>query len=130
MIEMTWGQVLNPELNDALNTVMRQPVEYKTALKILSLARELKDEQKKAHEMRGMLQDKYFAKEKNDKGDMILKEKAGMEEALAKAQMEFVETKFTVRSATLTDIELQTAKLSAVQLIALEPLIESKKGRA
>lgn len=126
MTELTWGQILNPDLNNALNRVMRQPVDYQTAFKILSISKELKSEQDKAQEMRSVIQDKLFDKIPDEKGEPILKPKAGKEEEVTKAQLDFTQTKYKLKSATIKSTELNGAKLSAMELLALEPLLADK----
>jgi hypothetical protein len=124
MIELTWGQILNSDLNNAFNKIMRQSVEFHTALKILSISKEIKAEQDKAQEMRSFLQEKYFDRVTREDGLIELKEKLGKEEELKKAQEEFAQTRFKLKSATIRQADLAKAELSALEVLALEPVME------
>lgn len=125
MTELTWGQILNPELNNALNKVMRQSLDYHTALKILSLSKELSAEQKKAQDMRSILQGKFYDKTQDPSGDQTLTVKPGKDAELAETQLAFANTTFKVKSAFLKGDDLARTHISALELMALEPLIEA-----
>jgi len=123
MAELTWGQILGVELNNALNKAMRSQVDLKVAVKMISIAKELKSEQDKANKMREILQDRFFDKVAHPDGRVDMKEKPGKEEEIKKAQEEFAATSFKMKSAKLSTDELTNAGLAPIELMALEPIL-------
>lgn len=121
MIEMTWAQVREPELSAVLNRLIREKVEYKTALKMLTLVKGLESEQKKAQEMFKVITDKYM-KLSEDKTRYIIKEGQGDE--AEKALNEFHTTKAKFKIPKIKADEISNLKVSAVDLALLEPMLE------
>lgn len=126
MIELSWGQIRDPQLSVALSGLARQRVPYKTTLKILTISKAIEEEQKKAESMAEIIRDKYMAKNPEAKdGEPVWKMKdPTLEEELKKAEKDFVETKFKVKTPKIKSAELENTELTAVELFKLENMIE------
>lgn len=123
--ELTWEQILSPDFNNAINKLMRQNLEYKSALKVLSISKELKVEQQKAEDMRKILQDRFYDKSAGENGMIKFAEKPGVEADVKAANKDFIGTKFKMKSAMIMPDDLSKVALTPLELMALEPIIQA-----
>jgi hypothetical protein len=120
MIEMSWAQVREPELSEVLNRLIREKVEYKTALKMLTIVKGLEKEQKKAQDMFKIICDKHMELTE-DKSRWVTKK--GQEKEADAALKEFHTTKVKFKIPKIQSVELEHLKVTAVDLALLEPML-------
>jgi len=121
MIEMTWGQIREPDFSSALNKLIRQEVDYSTALKLLTLVKGLEVEQQKAADMYKIMFEKHFKKE----SDSETAEYKVIDQVEADKEFKkFSETKCKFRIPKVKPNELGKTKLSAIEALRIEPIME------
>jgi len=122
MIEVTWAQIRNNDLNGALNSLARQRVPYATTLKLLTLLKSIEVEQKKAVDMAKILSEKYGSVDPETK-QWKLKDGVTQEE-FAKAEQEYAETKCKLCVTKINSADLMGTELSAIELARIEMFID------
>jgi|GEM_PF-3624783 len=109
MIELTWGQLRNPEFGAAVRRLMREPMELKSTIKIATIYKRLEKEEQVALTVADSVKENIKNKSQSEQD---------------KASDEFEKTKFQFDLPKVSLAELEKIKISASELLWLEPFIK------
>lgn len=121
VIEITWGQLRDNDLNPALNKLATAHLELKTTIKILGIMKAIEKEWNKSEEVRVDFMSKLGVQsaDKRSYGP-----KKGQEKEWDDRYKEFQAVKAKIRYPKIKLDEVKNLPLTAVDLAKLEPLIE------
>lgn len=129
MIEITWQQLKNQDLTQALNALAGQRMEFSTTLKVLNILKSVESEQKMAFQAARILTEKFIDREKESEllkagklSEVPLKDGV-LKEEYEKSLTEYLETKSRIRATKIKADELSQTKLTPIELLAIEPFI-------
>lgn len=127
MIQLTWGQIRNPEFNPILDRLVRSKMKsFRTAKKLLDIARKIKSEQKKSEEMWAKVVDDYLEPVPDQPQFLRMKDSMSDQEMAEAGNVieDFNKTEVKIQLPQLTMAEAEDFEVSASDLEILDGLFE------
>lgn len=128
MIELTWGQIRDPNFGAAIKKVFQSPLDFSTGLQVVTIVKQIDEEKKVANPMWDKHIDFYY--KKDDKGNWagLKEDTVEFKKQEEKDVSKIFEHKFTVGVPKLKEVNLRALKLTPMELFHIEPLIELANG--
>jgi hypothetical protein len=126
MVEITLKELRDRNLIGAVERLKNEFVDLRTATKLLTISRALREEQVKAQELYELLLKKHYEphSDPEEKKKGIWQPKDGNVEACNNVMREFEATRVRFKFPKLKMEELGNVKIKALELEGLSPLLE------